>query len=175
MSLFQKIRGTSESIFQFALGGAQIKNSTGVLEARNAADTAYAKMRAATPVGADDVAIKSYVDANSSTSAIKLVRFALALATASSTFTVPASSRVLKSRLDVTTAYDAGATWSIGRSGGVSDFMTTAENDPSSVNAYEKDQDTTFGTAAVVTATLTGSPTVGVAIASIHYVETPSV
>lgn len=62
MSLWSKIRGTVETIFQIGLGGPQIKNNSGVVEARNAADSAYAIVRGATPVGNNDLATKTYVD-----------------------------------------------------------------------------------------------------------------
>lgn len=63
MSLFSKIRGTLETIFQ--LGGPtgpNLKNNSGAVEARNSADSAFAVMRAASPVGDNDVANKTYVD-----------------------------------------------------------------------------------------------------------------
>lgn len=59
---FDKLRGTSETAFQVGLGGPQVKNNTGVIENRNAADTAFAIVRAATPVANNDVANKQYVD-----------------------------------------------------------------------------------------------------------------
>ena len=47
MSLFKKIFGTTESTFQVGgTSGAKIKNSSAVMEIRNAADNAYAKLRA---------------------------------------------------------------------------------------------------------------------------------
>lgn len=54
MSLYRKIRGTIESLFQIGLGGPQLKNSSGAIEARNSADSAYAVFRVGTPAGADD-------------------------------------------------------------------------------------------------------------------------
>lgn len=54
MSLWSKIRGTAETIFQLGLGGPQIKNNAGALEGRNAADVAFAILRTADPVGLDD-------------------------------------------------------------------------------------------------------------------------
>jgi len=63
MSDIKKIRGTSENLFQIGLTGSQVKNSSGVIEIKNAADNAYATLRAASPTADNDVATKKYVDA----------------------------------------------------------------------------------------------------------------
>lgn len=55
MANYVDIRGTTENAFQVAIDGAQIKNNAGVLEVKNADDTALAKLRAAAPVGDNDV------------------------------------------------------------------------------------------------------------------------
>lgn len=57
MSLWSKIKGTIETAFQIGLGGPLVKNSSGTIEARNSADTAYAIVRAAEPAGTNDVVI----------------------------------------------------------------------------------------------------------------------
>lgn len=62
MSLWQKIRGTIETIFQLGLGGPNLKANGGAIEARNSGDSAFAVMRAAAPVGVNDVATRTYVD-----------------------------------------------------------------------------------------------------------------
>jgi hypothetical protein len=54
MSLWSKIRGTVEAAFQLGLGGPQWKRNVGVIEARNSADSAFAVVRVADPVAADD-------------------------------------------------------------------------------------------------------------------------
>jgi hypothetical protein len=61
MSLFQKLRGTLETIFQIGLAGPQLKNNAGIVEARNAADNAYAIVRGAAPVGDSDLVTKLYL------------------------------------------------------------------------------------------------------------------
>lgn len=61
MSLWSKIKGTIESTFQLGLGGPVLKNASGAVEARNSADTGYAIVRGATPVGDDDLTTKMYV------------------------------------------------------------------------------------------------------------------
>jgi len=63
MSLFKKIRGTIENAFQIGLGRALIRSlSTGQLEVRNSADSAYAIIRGAAPVDDNDLVTKKYAD-----------------------------------------------------------------------------------------------------------------
>jgi len=49
MSLWSKIRGTAESLFQLGLGGPQLKSNAGVVEHRDAADSAFVISRGADP------------------------------------------------------------------------------------------------------------------------------
>lgn len=62
MSVFSLLRGTIETIFQVGLSGPNLKNNAGTIEARDAADAAFAIVRGAVPVGNDDLATKTYVD-----------------------------------------------------------------------------------------------------------------
>lgn len=62
MALWSKIRGTIETIFQVGLGGPQLKNNSGAVEVRNSGDSAFALLRALSPVNDNDVATKQYVD-----------------------------------------------------------------------------------------------------------------
>jgi len=50
------------STVELGKAGAKVKNSSGVVEARNNADDAYAIVRGATPVGDDDLATKAWVE-----------------------------------------------------------------------------------------------------------------
>lgn len=52
--LRKKIRGIVNTIFQIGIGGPNLKNNSGVLEVRNAADSAYANVRANDIVLSDD-------------------------------------------------------------------------------------------------------------------------
>lgn len=45
MGKYSDLLGTLQSKFRLGLGGPQVKNSSGVIEARDAADSAYAQMR----------------------------------------------------------------------------------------------------------------------------------
>jgi hypothetical protein len=64
MALFQKLRGTLEALFQLGgNAGVTLKNNSGNLDVRNAADSAFAQVRvASTPVGPNDATSKTYVD-----------------------------------------------------------------------------------------------------------------
>lgn len=62
MANFNKFGQTGvASTIQLGKGGAKVKNNSGVIEARNAADSALAVVRAADPVGANDVVTKQYL------------------------------------------------------------------------------------------------------------------
>jgi len=63
MSLFSKLRGTIETIFQIGLGGPNVKNNVGAVEMRNAADAAFVITRGADPVGANDYVTKGVLPA----------------------------------------------------------------------------------------------------------------
>jgi hypothetical protein len=61
-SVFDRIRGTSELLFQLGLGGPQWSNNSGILQARNAANSSFAIVRGAMPVGDNDLVTKAYAD-----------------------------------------------------------------------------------------------------------------
>ena len=63
---FENINGLIGSSFQFTNGaGPQLKNSSGVIEARNTADDAYAIVRTATAVNNNDALTKAQFDDHS--------------------------------------------------------------------------------------------------------------
>lgn len=62
MSIFNKIRGTIETIFSLGIDGPNLKANGAVVEIKNAADSDFAVLRAATPVGDNDVVTKLYAD-----------------------------------------------------------------------------------------------------------------
>lgn len=43
---WEKLRGTLRTVFQIGIGGPNLKNNSGVVEVKNAADSAYADLRA---------------------------------------------------------------------------------------------------------------------------------
>lgn len=59
---FRKLAGTIASAFKIGLGGPQIKNNSGIIEARNNADSAFTVVRGASPVADNDLVTKLYAD-----------------------------------------------------------------------------------------------------------------
>jgi len=63
MGFFAKISGVVQNFFQFGgPAGPALKANSGAIDARNAADTLYAIVRGATPVGNNDLVTKAYAD-----------------------------------------------------------------------------------------------------------------
>jgi len=63
MGLFSQLAGTMASFFQIGgPGGPGLNDNAGAIEAKNSSNSAFAILRAATPVGDNDAAVKSYVD-----------------------------------------------------------------------------------------------------------------
>jgi len=62
-NIYKNLEGTLATIFQFGIDRPNIRSLvTGELEVRNAADSGYAIMRVATPVGDNDAVNKLYAD-----------------------------------------------------------------------------------------------------------------
>jgi len=62
MAIYEKIRGTIESIFQFGLGGPQLKNNSGSLEVKNSDDSAYGTLSIGEPTDDKHAITKKYAD-----------------------------------------------------------------------------------------------------------------
>jgi hypothetical protein len=58
------------AVLEFSKGGAKVKNSSGVVEARNNGDSAYAVVRGADPVNANDLVTKQYLEAHAAIAVI---------------------------------------------------------------------------------------------------------
>ncbi len=172
MSVFSKIKGTIETVFQIGLGGPQLKNNGGSVDVRNAADTAFVAVRALDPVGANDAVTKGYADANYAvTGVVREIRFALTNAASQSSATsIPANAIVSDIRLSVTTQYSAGSTISVGRTGSTSLLMATTDNLAQSTDMFQITQDTAWGGSALpVLVTVSGAPTAGVGTCTVIY------
>lgn len=181
MALFEKIRGTIETIFQLGIGGPQLKDNGGNIDARDSGDAAYINVRGLDPVIDDDLTTKRYVDgAIVGDDAIQVIRFSVdgsgGAGTTDSVSDLPADSRVVKCRVEYTVAFDGAATIEVGKSGGSASLLqATTDNDASSTNAFVVDQDTDWGAGdAAVQATVAGAPTTGTAIVTAWYVQTPA-
>lgn len=174
MSLFSKLRGTIETIFQIGLGGPQIKNNASVIENRNATDSAFVIARGATPLGPNDLTTKAYVDGLVGGGADVLeIKVAVALATVSSVTSIPIGATVIEAELDVTTPYSPGATISLGQAGSVAEFQATTDNNPQADALYQVPQNTSAASTNPLLATVAGGPVAGVATAILRYVVTP--
>src|SRR5438445_644719 len=149
MSLFSKIRGTIETIFQLGLGGPQIKNNGGVIEHRNAADNAFVISRGLDPAAANDLVTKGYADANYGSNAVKTIRFVIGTVTSSSVTLIPANSIIQSCEVKITTPYSAGGTIAVGQTGTVGLLQATTDNNPQSTDMFEVEQDTAWGEGAL--------------------------
>jgi hypothetical protein len=173
MSIFSKIRGTIEQIFQVGLGGPQIKNNAGAVELRNSDDTDFTVVRGATPVGDNDLVTKAYLGDQLVTGTVRSVRLELDTnATQESVKLIPANAVVLRARVNVTTPYDAGTTISVGRSGSLTLLQATTDNLATAVGVYEAPQETQWGvTSGVVTVTVAGAPVAGEGFVVVEYTQ----
>lgn len=174
MSLWSKIRGTIETIFQIGLGGPQLKNNSSVIEARNSGDSAFAIVRGATPVGASDLATKAYVDSGGASGAIQEIRFAISTASTASATQLPASCQVTEATVEITTPYSGGTTISVGQtSGSATLFQLTTDNLATAAGLYQVMQDTgASATPATVSVTIAGAPSAGAGFVIVKFSET---
>lgn len=177
-SVWSKIRGTFETLFQLGKGGPQLKNNAGVIELRNSVDGAFVIGRGLDPVAANDLVTLGYFNANNAAAVdLQVAQMPLALATKVSTDALPDNAIIFGARLEVTTPYDAGALWNIRRTGDASkNPLANGDSDPATAGIYDNPNHTSWGStgAGTVTATLTNSPTVGAAMLYIFYATAPT-
>jgi hypothetical protein len=176
MSLWSKIRGTTETLFQLGIGGTQLKNNSGVIEARDSTDAAYVKVRCLDPAAANDAATKNYVDTGTLGGAVREIRYALGTtATQDSTTIIPANAVITKVQVSITTPYSGGATIAVGQAGTTNLLMGTSDNNPQTTGIYEINEDVAWGGSPLaVRTTVGGSPGAGVGVCIVHY-TTPAV
>jgi len=170
MAWYEKLRGTIETIFKLGLNGINLKNNSGVLEARNADDSALVVVRGAEPVGSSDLVTKNYVDTQINGNILG-VKFTITTTGGISTVSIPASSTILDCIVDITTAYSAGATITVGNIADPSQLQDTMDNNPQIVSTYSKEQLTSWANDAPVQATVNGSPTTGAATIMVIYMK----
>jgi hypothetical protein len=174
MSVWSKIKGTIESIFQLGLGGPNLKNNGGAVEVRNAGDTAFAVARGATPVGANDLATKAYVDSGGASGALQEIRFAIGTGASQSSATqIPANAFVSSTEVEVTTPYSGGSTISVGQTGTPALLQATTDNLSTANGIYHVDQDVAWGASPLaVLVTIAGAPSAGVGVVIVKFSET---
>jgi hypothetical protein len=172
MSLYQRLAGIVGSFFQIGgPNGPGLNNNAGAVEARNAANSAMAVVRGATPVGPTDLTTKAYVDAFVPAGAVLDIDIAVGTAaTTSSVTSIPANAIILNATFKPTTPYTAGATVSIGQTGAVALLQATDDNVPQSANEYSAPQRTAWGVAALpVLVTIGGAPAAGAGVVNVQY------
>jgi hypothetical protein len=168
MSLYSKIRGTIESLFQLGLSGPQLKNNSGAIELRNSTDAAFVVGRGADPVGPNDFVTKQSLTGLAGV--MNVIRFAIGTgATQDSTTSIPANAVVTDCKLDVQTPYSGGATISIGQPGTLTEFQATTDNNPQAAGIYQLMQDTAVVGAGVVRVTVAGAPGAGAGFVVVEY------
>lgn len=83
---------------------------------------------------------------------------------------IPTGASVVNVQLDVTVAYDAvGTTLEVTAPTAAVTLMASAENTPTAINLYAKEQRTPIAPASIVRVTVGGGPTVGAAVAIVFY------
>lgn len=174
MGFFSKIRGTFETIFQLGKGGPQLKNSAGVIEGRDPSDAAYAIVRGLDPVANNDLVTLGYFNNNNAVATgLTYAKMPLALATKVSTSAIPDNADIRDVVVDVTTAYDASATFDAKRTGDATVIPFAAGDvDWATIGTYHVPQIQNWGSTGTgtLTCTLTNIPTVGDAVVYIGYV-----
>ena len=162
------------SKIRFWTGGPILRNASGVIEARNAADSAYAIVRGLTPSGNTDLATKLYVDGaiDTDVAAALLSNVEARLVQLAYTDTgdnnigavVPEDATFVIVFVQVTTTFD-GTTpvLIVGDSGDDNRFMETTDNDLGTAGLYTKAVVYSFPADTQLLANLTigGSPSQG--------------
>jgi hypothetical protein len=172
MSFYEKLRGTIETIFQIGLGGPQLKDNAGNIDARDPADAAYVNVRGLDPLIPQDLTTKFYVDSIATpANTQRTIRIPIALATVSSVTALSLTDRVFDCRVEIVTPYVfpvAGAI-TVGQAGSPTIFQVGTDNDPLVASTYDVPQDTAAVAAASVLVTISGAPTAGSGFVVITY------
>jgi hypothetical protein len=170
MGMFQRLAGTVASFFQIGgPGGPGWNDNAGVLEARNAANSGFVVVRGAPPVASNDLVTLGSL--TSLAGVVNTIRIPIALATVSSTNTIPAGAIIRRCTVNVSTLYSAGATIAVGTSATANLFQLTTDNDPQVVGVYDVLQDTSEPTALAMQVTIAGAPAAGAGFVAVDYVE----
>lgn len=138
-----RLRGTFSSLFRLGkpsdATSIQIKNNTGVFEARDQTDAAYVIGRGAAPVGNNDWVTKQYLENNPVEGAVVQLSFTVgfgAAGTVDSTEQIPAGAYISSIKVEVYTAFDAG-TLTVGNTATANLLADTADIDLLATGVYE--------------------------------------
>lgn len=133
MSVFSKLRGTVETIFQIGLGGPNVKANAGAVEVRDAADAAFAITRGAVPLGADD-----YVT----------LALAAPFAVTTANYTQPAAAATVNVAVKSSNAFAVDDPVNVTGGGGF--YVVTAIPDATHITIRNSDADRNAAPAAVI-------------------------
>jgi hypothetical protein len=174
--IYGNLRGTTSDIFQVGFTGPNLKNTAGALDVRNPADSAFAIVRCADPVGPNDAVTLEFLQAFTFPGVVTVIRVAIALASVTSTTLLPAGARVLDAQVEITTPYTAGsgATISVGQSGAPDKFQAVTDNNPFVASIYDNVQDSTPNVvpAGVLVTIVPGTAVAGAGFVIVKYATT---
>lgn len=171
MAVWRDLLGTVGQFLRIGRTGPRLKNSSGALDVRTPTDSAYAVVRAATPVAANDVDIKSRTDG-----AIRCVKATAGTSTAYSTTSIPTNARVMRAELEITTAYSVGAIIALGYINDANALLSTTNiSNSQGLTMYGKNIDHVWPTAAAVQIFISGAPATGACTAKVYYAITAEV
>jgi len=128
----------------------------------------------ADPTTAQDAATKNYVDNAVSTGASKVGSIqtrTVTLAQATANVAGVVKGRVRRVMINVTTAYSAGATFTIGTSTTADQVVAAVDFDESAIGTYEITTNVDYAVDTQLVVTVNGTPSVGAATIVIEYVQ----
>ena len=180
---WRDLLGTFQSFFR--IGGTNFAGIKAVdadtLEMRNSADAAQGRLRGADPLAAQDYVTKNHFDTVAPGGVIGMIEVDVPFGAAGdvvSTANIPASAKIVDSKIFVETAFDGTTpTLRVRSDDDIAEIQTTTQNDPTAIAGYIIEQRTVWSTSVVaadrrvkVSRAGTGQ-TVGNAKVQVTYVE----
>lgn len=124
-------------------------------------------------VGTTELANNSVTEAKLGSGIVVTRRVSFTFATGSPVLmgaVIPSGAVIVRSRVNVTTPFSAGATLLVGTSGTPSELQAATDNNPQAAGIYDIANEVTLGGATQYQVTIAGSPTAGVATAMVEFV-----
>lgn len=187
--VISNVNGTQADAFRiggptpFSPNGIVLDNNTsaGTLQLFQSNGTTRAKLQVATPTVNEDAATKAYADSVAGTASCEQVlSMTLAHGTAgtqTSTFLLPTGTQVTKVQVLTTTLFNGTApTVTVGFTGALTAFMSTADNNLKVAGSYTKEQYSTMSAvspAGVILTYVVDSSSAGAATVLVWFVQAP--
>ncbi len=168
MGLYARMAGIVTSFFTWGEGGPGINVNGAALEVKNNANSGFAVMRGANPVGANDFVTLGSLPGGLD-GPVLAISVAVGTANATSTAQIPLGAIVVGCQLNVTTPYSAGTTIEVGFTGTPGAFLGLGDNTATAAGLYKADQQTTLGGNEAVLVTVLGGPAAGVSQALVLF------